>query len=125
LEEAVSWCRSYDLEFDAVNENLSEMVEFFGNDSRKIFADGMFGSCDKEPLVEVFAALLVKLNDNGVIFSFPDVQNDDYYMPIYDSNGILREKLKLPKSDILLFEEIKLDFYSMIYSFCRNLKGKV
>lgn len=70
----------------------------------------MFGSCNKEPLVEVFAALLVKLNDNGVMFSFPDVQNDDYYMPIYDSNGILREMLKLPKSDILLFEEIKLDF---------------
>ncbi len=39
LEEAVSWCRIYELEFDAVNENLSEMVKFFGNDSRKIFAD--------------------------------------------------------------------------------------
>jgi len=39
LEEAVSWCRNYDLEFDAVNENLSEMVKLFGNDSRKIFAD--------------------------------------------------------------------------------------
>ncbi|WP_277407893.1 hypothetical protein [Lacrimispora xylanisolvens] len=39
LEEAVSWCRGFNLEFDAVNENLSEMVEFYGNDSRKIFAD--------------------------------------------------------------------------------------
>ena len=39
LEEAVSWCRGFDLEFDAVNENLPEMIEHFGNDSRKIFAD--------------------------------------------------------------------------------------
>lgn len=39
LEEAVSWCQGFDLEFDAVNENLPEMVEFYGNDSRKIFAD--------------------------------------------------------------------------------------
>jgi hypothetical protein len=39
LEEAVSWCRGFDLEFDAVNENLPEMIEYFGNDSRKIFAD--------------------------------------------------------------------------------------
>ncbi len=39
LEEAVSWCRGFGLEFDAVNENLPEMIEHFGNDSRKIFAD--------------------------------------------------------------------------------------
>lgn len=39
LEEAVSWCRGFDLEFDAVNENLPAMIEYFGNDSRKIFAD--------------------------------------------------------------------------------------
>lgn len=39
LEEAVSWCRCHGLNFDAVNENLPIMVEFYGNDSRKIFAD--------------------------------------------------------------------------------------
>lgn len=39
LEEAISWCRRFGLEFDAVNENLPEMIEHFGNDSRKIFAD--------------------------------------------------------------------------------------
>lgn len=39
LEEAVSWCNSNGLKFDAVNENLSEMIEHFDNDSRKIFAD--------------------------------------------------------------------------------------
>lgn len=39
LEEAVSWCDYHGLKFDAVNENLPEMIEYFGNDSRKIFAD--------------------------------------------------------------------------------------
>ncbi len=39
LQEAVEWCRQYGLEFDAVNENLPEMIEWFGTDSRKIHAD--------------------------------------------------------------------------------------
>lgn len=39
LKEAVEWCKSYGLEFDAVNENLPEMVERWGGESRKIFAD--------------------------------------------------------------------------------------
>jgi len=55
----------------------------------------MFGSCDKESLTKLFSALLVKLNDNGVMFSFPDIQTKDCYVPIYDSNGIFRERLKV------------------------------
>lgn len=39
LQEAVDWCKNYGLEFDAVNENLPEMVEWYGNDCRKITAD--------------------------------------------------------------------------------------
>ena len=39
LEEAVFWCREHGLEFDAVNENLPEMIEWYGNDCRKIAAD--------------------------------------------------------------------------------------
>lgn len=39
LEEAVSWCKEHGLEFDAVNENLPEMIEWYGNDCRKVFAD--------------------------------------------------------------------------------------
>lgn len=39
LEEAVEWCREHGLEFDTVNENLPERIEFFGNDCRKISAD--------------------------------------------------------------------------------------
>ena len=39
LDEAVEWCKARGLEFDAINENLPEIVEEFGCDSRKIFAN--------------------------------------------------------------------------------------
>lgn len=39
LHEAVEWCKVYGLEFDAINENLPEMIEQWGNESRKVFAD--------------------------------------------------------------------------------------
>ena len=38
LNQAVEACRTWGLEFDAVNENIPEMVSVFGNDGRKIFA---------------------------------------------------------------------------------------
>lgn len=39
LEQAVRWCESYGLTFDAVNDNLPEIIERYGNNSRKITAD--------------------------------------------------------------------------------------
>lgn len=39
LEEAVAWCRENDLEFDAVNDNLPEVIEIYGTNSRKISCD--------------------------------------------------------------------------------------
>ena len=39
LDNAVSWCHDQDLEFDAVNDNLPEIVELYGNNSRKITCD--------------------------------------------------------------------------------------
>lgn len=39
LKEAVSWCREKRLIFDAVNENLPEVVNYFGGDTRKVYAD--------------------------------------------------------------------------------------
>ena len=39
LEKAVSWCHDQQLEFDAVNDNLPEMIEKWGSNSRKITAD--------------------------------------------------------------------------------------
>ena len=39
LEKAVSWCRDQQLEFDAVNDNLPEIIEMYGTNSRKITCD--------------------------------------------------------------------------------------
>ena len=39
LTEAIEWCKLYGIEFDAVNENLPEIVENFGGDCRKVYAD--------------------------------------------------------------------------------------
>ena len=39
LLDALYWCNvGLDLAFDAVNENLPEIIEEFGHDTRKIFA---------------------------------------------------------------------------------------
>lgn len=39
LREALEWCRELGLRFDAVNDNLPEIVAEYGNNSRKITAD--------------------------------------------------------------------------------------
>jgi hypothetical protein len=38
LDYAVAWCKEHGLYFDAINENLPEVLAVFENDSRKIFA---------------------------------------------------------------------------------------
>lgn len=39
LQDAVDWCYNHGLKFDAVNDNLEENKEHFGNNTRKVFAD--------------------------------------------------------------------------------------
>lgn len=39
LEEAIAWCKSYGLEFDAVNANVPERIAFYKTDPRKVGAD--------------------------------------------------------------------------------------
>ena len=39
LTDAVEWCKDYGLEFDAVNENIPEAIEYLGRDTRKVLAD--------------------------------------------------------------------------------------
>jgi len=39
LEDAVAFCKEQDIHLDAVNENLPEVVEAFGGDCRKVFAN--------------------------------------------------------------------------------------
>ena len=39
LEEAIEWCESRGIIFDAHNANLPETLERFGSDCRKVFAN--------------------------------------------------------------------------------------
>ena len=39
LQEAVKWCVKEGLEFDAVNDNIPEMIERYGTNSRKVGCD--------------------------------------------------------------------------------------
>lgn len=39
VDQALEWCYWLGLEFDAVNQNLPEIIELFGEDTRKIFAN--------------------------------------------------------------------------------------
>ena len=39
LSKAVEWCKEQNLEFDAINDNLPEIIEFYGSNSRKISCD--------------------------------------------------------------------------------------
>ena len=50
--QAVEWCKAQGLTFDAVNENLPEIIEAFGGDSRKIFANEYID--DRNLMIELF-----------------------------------------------------------------------
>ena len=39
LRAAVDWCSAYELQFDAINDNLPEITEKYGCNSRKISCD--------------------------------------------------------------------------------------
>lgn len=39
LTSAINWCKYYGLEFDAINDNLPEIIEYYGSNSRKITCD--------------------------------------------------------------------------------------
>lgn len=50
LKAAVDWCKQFGLEFDAVNDNLPENIEKYGNNTRKVYATCYIDdlSADKE-----------------------------------------------------------------------------
>lgn len=50
LDEAVRWCKDKGIIFDAVNENLKEIIVGFGGDTRKIFANEYID--DRNVLIE-------------------------------------------------------------------------
>ena len=42
LEAAIRWCENQNLKFDAVNDNLPEVIAYYGSNSRKISCDYYF-----------------------------------------------------------------------------------
>lgn len=49
LEEAVNWCKNQGLVFNAINDNVLEMIERWGNNSRKITADIYIAGRSEKP----------------------------------------------------------------------------
>lgn len=39
LDAAIAWCAEQGIAFDAINKNLPEIIEAFGGDTRKVFAN--------------------------------------------------------------------------------------
>lgn len=39
LKSAIKYCKNYGLEFDAINDNIKENIERWGNNCRKVAAD--------------------------------------------------------------------------------------
>ena len=61
LDQAVGFCRERGLEFDAVNDNLEEQKQYYGNNPRKIYYDWLID--DKVAIV------------NGLGHRLPDLKN--------------------------------------------------
>ena len=57
LAEAVEWCRQRELEFDAVNENLPEVLAAFVTDCRKVYADIYLDDKAAQPSAAVLGQL--------------------------------------------------------------------
>lgn len=39
LEAAIKWCEEHNLHFDAVNQNIAEVIALTGQDTRKVYAN--------------------------------------------------------------------------------------
>lgn len=67
LDEAVEWCKTMGLKLDAVNENLPEIIEEFGGDTRKIYADVYIDdrNCNEFLVLKHLAKYGSIFNENG------------------------------------------------------------
>lgn len=72
LDAAVEACRNYGLEFDAVNDNLPELKEEWGNNPRKVAADVYWDDKNRcfdvplgTPLVNIIKLMQEMLGEMG------------------------------------------------------------
>lgn len=91
LQKAVEWCEDKGLVFNAVNENLPEIIESFGSDTRKIFANEYIddknrniASCHEKSNMELWAEREVRI---ACEWEAPDRKPDewDYSCACYES----------------------------------------
>ena len=64
LDAAVKWCEDQGLIFDAINENLPEIIETMGGDTRKIYADEYVDDKNKSVGSLTFERLIDEVDDS-------------------------------------------------------------
>lgn len=98
-KDAVEWCKDHGLVFDAVNDNLPEIVEAFGGNCRKIFANEYIddhnrsiGSCRENQAFSIglTKAILNRLINNKPLLPIEDT--DEVWSDISDMSGLKGEE---------------------------------
>ncbi len=77
LQKAVEWCKEKELVFDAINENLPEIIKNFGSDTRKIFANEYIDDRNIWPLKEGVADVLYLCDGKSCGDTCPGPKNLD------------------------------------------------
>lgn len=80
LATAIQWCEEHGLRLDAVNENLPEMIEFFNDDPRKIFANEYIDdrASQKFNLPYRGRPKIKELTEDQLIALYLELYNNDY-----------------------------------------------
>lgn len=66
LQQAVEWCKEQGLHFDAVNDNLPQMKEFFGNNPRKIFCNEYLDDTNMGGIDYILEQIRSKKKDDNI-----------------------------------------------------------
>lgn len=73
LDNALAWCQTRGIRFDAVNEHLPELKEIYGNDNRKIFATEYWDDrAVRMPALRPLNKLAMDIHQNAVAHGWWD-----------------------------------------------------
>lgn len=82
LDEALIWCSGHGLRFDAVNRNVPEIIEAFGGDCRKIYADVYIDDLSFNhtglivPIRNTLLTVMEYYRDNGYNITLSEKENN-------------------------------------------------